>query len=35
MNQIYKCKLYKHKTFYEQNKYFHRIEALKRFPHNT
>ena len=30
-----KSKTYKHKRFYVQNKYIHRIEALKRFPGNT
>ena len=35
MNQIYKCKIYKHKAFNAQNKYFHKTEALKRMPHNT
>ena len=29
-NESNKCKINKHKTFYVQNKYFHRIEALKR-----
>ena len=34
MNQIYKCKIYNHKTFNAENKYFHKIEALKRIPQN-
>ena len=35
MNQIYKCKIYNHKTCNAQNKYFRKIEALKRILHNT
>ena len=35
MDQIYRCKMYKHKTLNAQKKYFHKIEALKRIPHNT
>ena len=35
MNQIYKCKIYKHKTYTAQNKYFHKIEDLKLFLHST
>ena len=35
MNQIYKCKIYKHKTFNAQNKYSHKVKDLKILPHNT
>ena len=30
-----KRKIYKYETFYVQDKYFHKMEALKRFRHNT
>ena len=35
MNQVFRCKIYEHKIFNAQNKYFHKIEALKRIPLNT
>ena len=35
MNQIYKCKIYDHKTFNVKSIYLNRMEALESFPHNT